>query len=220
MRGLSPSSIPSFSVVSMSSSTSKIRAHSVKVLAWRRLSRVKNTTKVTASPALRHTSSSFNAIKSTDVWCGCSKCCVPRTALSALVGAPREVVYSYYADRNFVDFQRHTPARQVESLKYDCPRLHRIWVPNTMEPRGKKKIGLEMIVFGQILPHKIGVSDFRSPNSQIQLRYTPNTMPIKDGLKLLQRFEISSINTDHFSFFHQTTPFFNGTTIHMDIFQR
>ena len=49
--------------------------------------------------------------------------------------------------------------------------------------RGKKiNIGFEIIVFGQILPHIIGVSDLRSPNSQIQFRYTPNTMPIKDGL--------------------------------------
>ena len=44
-------------------------------------------------------------------------------------------------------------------------------------------IGFEIIVFGQILPHKIGVSDLRSPNSQIQFLYTPNTMPIKDGLR-------------------------------------
>ena len=43
-------------------------------------------------------------------------------------------------------------------------------------------IGFEIIVFGQILLHKIGVSDLRSPNSQIQFQYTPNTMPIKDGL--------------------------------------
>ena len=42
-------------------------------------------------------------------------------------------------------------------------------------------IGFDIIVFGQILPHKIGVSDLRSPNSPIQFRYTPNTMPIKDG---------------------------------------
>ena len=49
---------------------------------------------------------------------------------------------------------------------------------------GKKFIGFEIIVFGQILPHKIGVSDLRSPNSQIQFRYTPNTMPIKDGLNV------------------------------------
>ena len=43
-------------------------------------------------------------------------------------------------------------------------------------------IGFEIIVFGQILPHRIGASDLRSPNFQIQLLYTPNTMPIKDGL--------------------------------------
>ena len=52
-----------------------------------------------------------------------------------------------------------------------------------MEPRENIYIGFEIIVFGQILPHKIGVSDVRSPNSQIQFQYTPNTMPIKDGLK-------------------------------------
>ena len=60
-----------------------------------------------------------------------------------------------------------------------------------MEPRGIYiYIGFEIIVFGQILPHKIGVSDLRSPNSQIQFQYTPNTMPIKDGLrsKLLHFF--------------------------------
>ena len=84
-------------------------------------------------------------------------------------------------------FQRHTPTSQIENSKYDCPRLHRIWVPNTMEPYdgadGKNiYIGFEIIVFGQILPHKTGVSDLRSPNSNIQFRYTPNTMPIKDGL--------------------------------------
>ena len=78
-------------------------------------------------------------------------------------------------------FQRHTPTSQIENSKYDCPRLHRIWNPNTMEPREKIK-GFEIIVFGQILPHKIGVSDLRSPNSPIQFRYTPNTIPIKDGL--------------------------------------
>ena len=47
----------------------------------------------------------------------------------------------------------------------------------------KKIIGFEIIVFGQILPHKIGVLDLRSPNSQIQFLYTPNTTPIKDGLR-------------------------------------
>ena len=54
-----------------------------------------------------------------------------------------------------------------------------------MEPRGKKYIVFGIIVAGQILPHKIGVSDLRFPNFQIQFRYTPNTMPIKDGLKRL-----------------------------------
>ena len=47
----------------------------------------------------------------------------------------------------------------------------------------KKKTGFERVVFGQIQPHKIGLSDLSSPNSQIQFRYTPNTMPIKDGLR-------------------------------------
>ena len=51
--------------------------------------------------------------------------------------------------------------------------------------RGEKKyIGFEIIVFGQILPHKIGVLDLRSPNSQIQFPYTPNTTPIKDVLTI------------------------------------
>ena len=55
---------------------------------------------------------------------------------------------------------------------------------------GKKYIGSEIIVFGQILPpYKIGVSDLRSPNSQIQFQYTPNTMPIKDGLRVETRTE-------------------------------
>ena len=36
-------------------------------------------------------------------------------------------------------FQRHTPTSQIENSKYDCPRLHRIWVPNTTEPRAKNK---------------------------------------------------------------------------------
>ena len=81
-------------------------------------------------------------------------------------------------------FQRHTPTSQIESHKYDCPRFHRIWVPNTMEPRENIYIGFDIIVFGQTIPHKIGVSDLRCPNSQIQFLYTPNTMPIKDGLSL------------------------------------
>ena len=51
-----------------------------------------------------------------------------------------------------------------------------------MEPRENIYIGFEIIVFGQILTHKIGVSDLSSPNSQIQLRYTPNTMLIKYGV--------------------------------------
>ena len=63
-----------------------------------------------------------------------------------------------------------------------------------MEPRGKKNIGFEVIVFGQILPHKIGVSDLRSPNSQIQFLYTPNTMPIKDGLRPCINVLIESVN--------------------------
>ena len=108
-------------------------------------------------------SRSSDAMRSTDVLCRCLKCCVPRTAFSALMGAQRVLglqlclmVTSY--------FQRHTPTSQIENSKYICPRLHRIWVPNTMEPREKIYIGYEIIVFGQILPHKIGVSDLRSPN--------------------------------------------------------
>ena len=31
---------------------------------------------------------------------------------------------------------------------------------------GKKKNGFERVIFGQIQPHKIGLSDLRSPNSQ------------------------------------------------------
>ena len=38
-------------------------------------------------------------------------------------------------------------------------------------------IGFERVVFGQIQSHKIGLS------AQIQFRYTPNKMPIKDGLR-------------------------------------
>ena len=49
----------------------------------------------------------------------------------------------------------------------------------------KNNIEFERVVFGQILPHKIGLPDLRSPNSQIQFRYTPNTMLIKDGLTAL-----------------------------------
>ena len=53
-------------------------------------------------------------------------------------------------------------------------------------------IEFEIIVFGQILPHKIRLlSDLRSPNFQIQFRYsTPNTMPIKDG-PISTRFSLS-----------------------------
>ena len=42
---------------------------------------------------------------------------------------------------------------QIESLKYGCPRLHRIWVPNTMEPRGKYiYIGFEVPKFPDPIP--------------------------------------------------------------------
>ena len=85
-------------------------------------------------------------------------------------------------DGDFVLSKAHAyKSNRKQQIRF--PRLHRIWVPNTMEPRGKKYIGFDIIVFGHILPHKIGVSDLRSPNSPIQLRYTPNTMPIKDGLR-------------------------------------
>ena len=53
-----------------------------------------------------------------------------------------------------------------------------------MESRAKKRIGFELVVFSQIQPHKIRLSDLRSPNSQIQ--YTPNTLPIKDGLRYVK----------------------------------
>ena len=46
----------------------------------------------------------------------------------------------------------------------------------------KTNIGFELVVFGQILPYKTGLSDLRSQNSQIQFRYTSNTMAIQDGV--------------------------------------
>ena len=99
-------------------------------------SQVKSTTRATASAPQKASSPSSDAMRSTDVLCRCLKCCVPRTAFSALMGAQRVLglqlclmVTSY--------FQRHTPTSQIENSKYDCPRLHRIWVPNTMEPREK-----------------------------------------------------------------------------------
>ena len=63
-------------------------------------------------------------------------------------------------------------------------------------------MGLEIIVFGQILPHKIGVSDLRSPNSPIQFRYTPNTMTIKYGLRVKKVKAFSFI----FYFFRRFLP--------------
>ena len=119
---------------------------------------------------------------------------MPWTAFSALMGAQRVLglqlclmVTSY--------FQRHTPTSQIENRKYDC--LDSIVLGTQIRwNRGKKiNIGFEIIVFGQILPHKIGVSDLRSPNSQIQFQYTPNTMPIKDGLintlsNIIERFPL------------------------------
>ena len=63
-------------------------------------------------------------------------------------------------------------------------RNRRIGFTQIRWSRGRKKnMGFEIIVFRQILPHKIGVSDLRSPNSQIQFRYTPNTSPKYDGAK-------------------------------------
>ena len=103
------------------------------------VSRLKSTTRATASAPQKASSRPSDAMRSTDVLlCRCLKCCVPRTAFSALIGAQRVLrlqlclmVTSY--------FQRHTPTSQIENSKYDCPRLHRIWVPNTMEPREKNK---------------------------------------------------------------------------------
>ena len=88
--------------------------------------------------AQKASSRSSDAMRSTDVLCRCLKCCVPRTAFSALMGAQR-VLGLQLCLMETSYFQRHTPALQVESLKYDLPRVHRIWVPNTTEPRGKKK---------------------------------------------------------------------------------
>ena len=87
-------------------------------------------------------------------------------------------------------------------------------------------IGFEIIVFGQILPHKIGVSDLRSPNSQIQFLYTPNTMPIKDGLTLLLQdrtlhyYYRTGHYTDYYSTGHYTDYYRTGhytTTTGQDI---
>ena len=36
-----------------------------------------------------------------------------------------------------------------------------------MESREKQNIEFELVVFGQVQPHEIGLSDLRSPNSQI-----------------------------------------------------
>ena len=76
------------------------------------------------------------------------------------------------------------PTRQIENSKHDCHRLHCIWVPHTMESRANKNIGFELVVFGHIQLDKIDKSDLRSPNSQIQFRYTPNTLPIKAFMSL------------------------------------
>ena len=167
----------------MSSSPSKIRAYSAKVLlAHRRFSQVKSTTRATASAPQKASSRSSDAMRSTDVLlCRCLKCYVPRTTFSALMGAQRVLglqlclmVTSY--------FQRHTPTSQSKTANTIV--LDSIVFGSQIRwSRGEKiNIGFEIIVFGQILPHKIGVSDLRSPYSQIQFRYTPNTMPIKDGL--------------------------------------
>ena len=54
--------------------------------------------------------------------------------------------------------------------------FYRIWVPITMESRTKRKNEFELIVFGQVRSHKIRLSDLGSRNSQIQIRYTSNTL--------------------------------------------
>ena len=144
----------------------------------------KNITRATASAPQRRSSRLSDTMRSADVLCRCSKCCVRKTALSALMGT--QGVLGLQLCRMVTPyFQRHTPTSQIENSKYDCPRLHRIWVPNTTDSRAKKYFGFERVVFGQIQPHKIGLSDLRSPNSQIQFRYTTNTMPVKDGLSAL-----------------------------------
>ena len=170
----------------MSSSPSKIRAYSAKVLlAHRRFSQVKSTTRATASAPQKASSRSSDAMRSTDVLlCRCLKCCVPRTTFSALMGAQRVLglqlclmVTSYFQRRTRLQAKSKTTANTIvlDSIVFGSQiRWSR---------RKKINLGFEIIVFGQILPHKIGVSDLRSPNSQIQFRYTPNTMPIKDGLR-------------------------------------
>ena len=104
-------------------------------------------------------------------------------------------------DGNFVLSKAHAykSNRKQQIRLSSTPPYLGIWVPNTMELRGKIYMGFEIIVFGQILPHKIGLSDLRSPNSQIQFRYyapqKQNTMPIKDNNDLFLSFRI--IRTQH-----------------------
>ena len=78
-------------------------------------------------------------------------------------------------------FQRHMPSSQIEHSKYDCPRLYRIWVPNTTESRAKKNIGFEHVVFGQLQPHKIGL-DTENSVAQHHMN-SPGALNVKAGGK-------------------------------------
>ena len=87
-------------------------------------------------------------------------------------------VYSYMLDGDFVLSKAHAyKSNRKQQIRLSSTPSH--LGPKDHEAEGEKYIGFEIIVFGQILPHKIGVSDLRSPNSQSQFRYTPNTMPFK-----------------------------------------
>ena len=89
-------------------------------------------------------------------------------------------VYSVYAGWQL----RISKAHAYASNRKQQERL--FWTPSHLGLKyhgveGKTKNGFELVVFDQMQPHKIGLSDMRSPNSQIQLRYTRKMMPIKDG---------------------------------------
>ena len=104
-----------------------------------------------------------------------------RVALSALVGAQRVLsVQLCYAmpDGDFVVLPKANAYLKSKTAKAIAFDLYRIWVPNMMESRVKRKNEFELVVFGQIQSHIIRLSDLGSRNSQIQIRYTSNTMPI------------------------------------------
>ena len=48
---------------------------------------------------------------------------------------------------NFVILKAHA---QIENSEDDCFRVHRSWIPNTMESRAKTNIGFELIVVCQV----------------------------------------------------------------------